>query len=125
MEAQLDRLCRGIAAQSGVAISLAYEKKYPPVINTAGAVTSAAGAARNMFGPENVTTEFAPSLGSEDFAYMLAAQSGCYAWIGAGEAVAGKMLHQPNYDFNDALLPLGASYFVAIAEEVLGRPTNR
>ena len=60
-----------------------------------------------------------------DFAYMLAAQSGCYAWLGAGPATPGKLLHQPNYDFNDALLPLGVRYFVSAVETVLGKPSNR
>jgi hippurate hydrolase len=64
-------------------------------------------------------------MGSEDFAYMLAAQSGCYAWLGAGPAVPGKLLHQPHYDFNDALLPLGVRYFVSVVETVLGKPSNR
>jgi metal-dependent amidase/aminoacylase/carboxypeptidase family protein len=95
------------------------------VVYTAQAVATAAEAARNVFGPDHVTTEFAPSMGSEDFAYMLAAQSGCYAWLGAGPAVPGKLLHQPNYDFNDALLPLGVRYFVSVVEAVLGKPSNR
>jgi hippurate hydrolase len=64
-------------------------------------------------------------MGSEDFAYMLAARSGCYAWLGAGPATPGKLLHQPNYDFNDALLPLGVRYFVSVVEAVLGKPSNR
>jgi len=122
---RLARLCESIAQDTGLAISLAYEKMYPPVVNTAAAVATAADAARNVFGLDNVSTEFSPSMGSEDFAYMLEAQSGCYAWIGAGPAERGRMLHQPRYDFNDALLPLGASYFVSIVEAILGKPSNR
>ena len=125
MAARLSRLCESVAQDTGLTISLAYEKKLPPVINTAPAVAIAADAARNVFGPDNVTTEFSPSLGSEDFAYMLEAQSGCYAWIGAGPAERGRMLHQAHYDFNDALLPLGVRYFVSIVEAVLGKPSNR
>jgi amidohydrolase len=122
---RLARLCRTVGEDCGVEVALDYQKGYPPAVNTAPAVATAAGAARNVFGPDNVTTEFAPSMGSEDFAYMLAAQSGCYAWLGAGPAVPGKLLHQPNYDFNDALLPLGVRYFVSVAEAVLGKPSNR
>ena len=125
VETRLARLCESIAQDTGLAISLAYEKMYPPVVNTAAAVATAADAARNVFGLDNVSTEFSPSMGSEDFAYMLEAQSGCYAWIGAGPAERGRMLHQPRYDFNDALLPLGASYFVSIVEAILGKPSNR
>jgi metal-dependent amidase/aminoacylase/carboxypeptidase family protein len=106
-------------------VSLDYRKGYPPAVNTAPAVAIAATAAGNAFGLDHVTTEFAPSMGSEDFAYMLSAQSGCYAWLGAGPGTPGKLLHQPNYDFNDALLPLGVRYFVSVVETVLGKPTNR
>jgi hippurate hydrolase len=122
---RLARLCRAVGEDCGVAVALDYQKGYPPAVNTAPAVATAADAARNVFGPDHVTTEFAPSMGSEDFAYMLAAQSGCYAWLGAGPAVPGKLLHQPNYDFNDALLPLGVGYFVSVVEAVLGKPSNR
>jgi amidohydrolase len=122
---RLKRLCRAVGEDCGVEVALDYQPGYPPAINTAPAVATAADAARNVFGPDNVTTEFAPSMGSEDFAYMLAAQSGCYAWLGAGPAVPGKLLHQPRYDFNDALLPLGVRYFVSVVEAVLGKPSNR
>jgi hippurate hydrolase len=125
VEARLARLCRAVGEDSGLDISLDYQKGYPATLNTAPAADIAADSARNAFGPDNVTTEFAPSMGSEDFAYMLAAQSGCYAWLGAGPAKAGSLLHQPNYDFNDALLPLGVSYFVSVTENVLGKPSNR
>ena len=119
------RLCRAVGEDTGLAVSLEYQQGYPPAVNTAPAVATAAAAARNVFGPDNVMTEFAPSMGSEDFAYMLTAQSGCYAWLGAGPATPGKLLHQPNYDFNDALLPLGVRYFVSVVEAVLGKPSNR
>jgi amidohydrolase len=125
VEARLARLCRAVGEDCGVTVSLAYEKGYPPTVNTAPAVAIAVDAAGNVLGPDNVATDFAPSMGSEDFAYMLAARSGCYAWLGAGPAVPGKLLHQPNYDFNDALLPLGVRYFVSVVEAVLGRPGNR
>ncbi len=125
VEASLRRLCGAIGEDTGLDVSLDYQIGYPPTVNTAPAVGIAADAARKLFGPDKVATEFAPSMGSEDFAYMLAAQSGCYAWLGAGPAAAGRLLHQPNYDFNDALLPLGASYFVSVVEAVLGRPSNR
>src|ERR1043166_3742272 len=122
---RLTRLCRAVGESTGIAVSVDYQKGYPPAINTAPAVAIAAAAAGNVFGPDRVTTELAPSMGSEDFAYMLAAQSGCYAWLDAGPATPGKLLHQPNYDFNDALLPLGVRYFVSVVETVLGKPSNR
>jgi len=122
---RLARLCRAVGESTGLNVSLDYQKGYPPAVNTGPAVAIAATAAGNAFGLDHVRTEFAPSMGSEDFAYMLAAQSGCYAWLGAGAATPGKLLHQPNYDFNDALLPLGVRYFVSVVETVLGKPSNR
>src|SRR5262249_29331275 len=106
VEAPPARLCRAVAEDTALDISLDYQKGYPPTVNTAPAVGIAADAARDVFGPDNVTTEFAPSMGSEDFAYMLAAKSGCYAWLGDGPAKDGRLLHQANYDFYTPLLPL-------------------
>ncbi len=58
-------------------------------------------------------------MGAEDFAYMLAERPGCYAWLGNGPGVGGCMLHSPHYDFNDELLPIGASWWVRLVEQEL------
>jgi len=58
-------------------------------------------------------------MGAEDFSYMLREKPGCYVWIGNGEAEGGCMLHNPRYDFNDAVLPLGVAYWVALVKRML------
>ena len=61
-----------------------------------------------------------PCMGSEDFAFMLQERPGCYLFIGNGGAAGGCLLHNPHYDFNDDILPLGASYWVQLVENGLG-----
>ena len=65
----------------------------------------------NLFGKDAVKTNMAPSMGAEDFAYMLEKIPGSYIWLGAGEGKSGCMLHNSKYDFNDDILPLGIAYW--------------
>jgi hippurate hydrolase len=60
-------------------------------------------------------------MGSEDFAFMLQAKPGCYVWLGAGRGADTPNIHSPQYDFNDDVLPIGASYWVTLAEQQLAR----
>ena len=60
-----------------------------------------------------------PSMGSEDFAYMLQEKPGSYIWIGNGDGEGSCMIHNPGYDFNDTVLPIGATYWVELAEHIL------
>ena len=123
----LSELCRqligdiaaGIAAAHGVGAKLDYQRGYPPLINTAAAVTCAIDAAASVVGREQVTTEFNPSMGCEDFAYMIATAGGAYTWIGAGEAGPGEGLHGDRYDFNDELVPIALRYWVNLARQTL------
>jgi metal-dependent amidase/aminoacylase/carboxypeptidase family protein len=66
-----------------------------------------------------VLTDLAPSMASEDFAYMLQEKPGAYTWLGSGPADNGKNLHSARYDFNDAILPVGVEYWVRLAHRVL------
>ncbi len=72
-----------------------------------------------LVGAENVLLDQAPSMGSEDFAFMLLEKPGAYIWIGNGTMEGGKGLHNPHYDFNDEVLALGASYWVALTQQHL------
>jgi len=112
-------IAKGIAAAHGVAGKLDYKRGYPPVINTAGAVACAVEAAASVVGRDQVRTEFAPSMGCEDFAYMIRTASGAYTWIGAGEAGPGEGLHGDRYDFNDAIVPIALEYWVNLVQQVL------
>jgi len=106
----------GIAGSMGASLRWHYERRYPPTVNSAEETEIAAGAAAEIVGADNLVREFTPSMGSEDFAFMLQARPGCYILIGNGVSSAG--LHNPHYDFNDEVLPIGASYWSRLVERV-------
>jgi hippurate hydrolase len=116
MEAAMERLCSGIAAAHGVQAALDYRRGYPPTINSEPEAAFSRRVLETLAGVNHVHTDLPPSMGAEDFSYMLRARPGCYIWIGNGHAEGGCMLHNPRYDFNDAILPLGASYWVRLVE---------
>jgi hippurate hydrolase len=119
IEAGIARICNGVAAAFGAQTALRYERRYPPTINTPREAAFAAEVMRSLVGRERVHTDLAPTMGAEDFAFMLQAKPGAYAWIGNGPGEGGCMLHNPRYDFNDEILPLGASYWVRLVEAFL------
>lgn len=94
---------------------------YPVTFNTEAESALALKAATAVVGHENIQTSPIPSMGSEDFAFMLQKKPGCYLWIGNGPSVNSCLLHNPNYDFNDEILPVGAAYWVKLAEVALVR----
>ena len=108
-----------------------FVRRAPPVVNHAHVANFAAEVMRSIVGDVQVRVQ-EPQMPSEDFAFMLQAKPGCYAFIGNGDGDhraighgAGPcMLHNPSYDFNDALIPLGATYWVRLAETWLGRPAG-
>ena len=118
-ERLIGEIANGTALAHAVTSELKYQRGYPPVINTADAVVHAVEAASSAVGGEHVLTEFSPSLGCEDFAYMVDAAGGCYAWIGAGDVAPGEGLHGDHYVFNDAIVPIVLRYWVSLVERVL------
>jgi len=120
IEAALERLAGGIAAAHGVQSHLDYRRGYPPTVNTATEAALCAEVAGAVAGAGNARRDLAPSMGAEDFSYMLREKPGCYVWIGNGMAEGGCMLHNPRYDFNDAILPLGVRYWVELVKRALG-----
>jgi hippurate hydrolase len=118
-EKLLREIAAGIAAGYGVASELEYRCGYPPLVNTPDAAALAAEAAAATVGRDQVATEFNPSLGCEDFAYMIGAASGCYAWIGAGDVGPGEGLHGDRYVFNDAIVPIVLRYWTSLVEQAL------
>jgi len=119
VEAAVHRVAEGIAAAHGIGAQVHYERRYPPTINDPAESERAASAAVLVVGEDNVDRDPAPSMGSEDFAFMLMEKPGCYVWIGNGPGEGGCGLHKPRYDFNDAILPVGASYWAKLVESVL------
>ncbi|MER8399897.1 amidohydrolase [Mesorhizobium sp. M1348] len=120
-ERLIGEIAQGIAAAHSLKARLDYRKGYPPLINTADATARAVEAAASAVGRENVMTEFSPSLGCEDFAFMIREASGCYAWIGAGEVGPGEGLHGDRYVFNDEIVPTVMRYYVNLVEQTLPR----
>lgn len=118
-ERRIREIAAGVASAMGVEISVRYERRYPATINTSDETGLAARAATAVVGPGGVHRDLPPSMGAEDFAFMLRHRPGCYVWLGAGAAQPGKTLHSPYYDFNDEILPIGASYWVRLAETAL------
>ena len=122
VEQRIRELCAGTALSHGATISVRYERRYPPTVNTSAEAELCASVAASLVGADRVKREFKPAMGSEDFPWMLQARPGAYMWLGNGTgSVGGCMVHNPGYDFNDAVLPVGAAYWVRLAETALGR----
>ncbi|WP_158933938.1 M20 aminoacylase family protein [Burkholderia sp. S171] len=119
VEKTLRRIADGVAKSHGVEIFIDYDHRCPPTVNAAGPVEFAALAATKVVGGDKVCRDMAPSMGCEDFAFMLAAKPGCYVWIGNGPGDGGCTLHNSHYDFNDEILPIGASYWCSLVETLL------
>ena len=119
LEPAIRRVAEGVCAAFGATMSLDYERRYPATVNTAAEAETAAAAAVAVAGAAAVDRAPMPSMGSEDFAFMLQARPGCYVWIGNGPGEGGCMLHNPHYDFNDDILPVGASYWARLVETAL------
>jgi amidohydrolase len=118
LEAAMKRIAGGIAAAMGCEMTLDYRRGYPPLVNSSAEVELAAAAMRAVVGPDRVTTDGIATMGSEDFAFMLEAKPGAYVFLGNG---TGPSLHNPRYDFNDDILPVGASYWATLIEQNLPR----
>lgn len=116
VEAELKRLAMGIAEAHGLTAELTYRRGYPPTINSLEEAEFCRAVAARVVGADQVRTDLPPSMGAEDFAYMLKERPGCYVWLGNGPGEGGCTLHNPRYDFNDAALPVGASYWVCLVE---------
>ncbi len=119
LERRIGEICDGLAAAHGASIDVAYRHGYPVLVNHADQTARAAEAARLTVGDDNVNDKQTPILGSEDFAYMLQARPGAYILLGQGDETCVHPLHHPEYDFNDAVLATGASYWAHLAEQEL------
>ena len=118
-ERRLKEIVTQVGAGLGVSSEITYTRGYPATINSAREAQFAAQVGERVFGKGNVITEHEPTMGGEDFSYMLQARPGAYVFLGQGGAPGGCFLHNPNYDFNDEVIPLGAGYLAALVEEAL------
>jgi hippurate hydrolase len=119
--ALLGEIAQGTATTHGAQAEVDYRYGYPATLNAGDSVPLAFAAARQLRAITATRDDLPPSMASEDFAYMLRACPGAYAWLGADGAAPGKPLHHPGYDFNDAVLPLGAGYWVSLVRTLLAR----
>ncbi|TAK43850.1 MAG: amidohydrolase [Betaproteobacteria bacterium] len=120
IERRLREIAENVARTFGATAKVRYERCYPPVVNSERETAFCAELLRGLVGAQNVNANTEPVMGSEDFAFMLQVKPGCYVFIGNGPGDGGCLLHNPHYDFNDTILPLGASYWVRLTERLLG-----
>ena len=122
MEAKFTALVTGIAAAFGATAEAVFDRGYPATVNEPTSTRRRPPRPRRRSparpGPGNA----APTMGGEDFSFMLNAKAGSYIMLGARRAArADVQVHHPRYDFNDAMLPVGASYWATLAEQLLPR----
>jgi amidohydrolase len=124
IEQRMQEMASGIAAGFNATVDFGFKRNYPPLVNHPEQTAMAIDAMRAVVGTDKVDANVEPTMGAEDFAFMLQARPGCYVFLGNGEGdhrAAGHglgpcQLHNASYDFNDHLLPIGASYWIRLAE---------
>ncbi|AIY43710.1 Catalyzes the cleavage of p-aminobenzoyl-glutamate to p-aminobenzoate and glutamate [Collimonas arenae] len=127
IEARMREVAQHTAAAFGAEVTFRFHRNYPPLVNHAKETAFAVEVLQAMVGSDNVNPQVEPTMGAEDFAFMLQNKPGCYVFIGNGEGAHRDSghglgpcnLHNASYDFNDDLLPIGASYWVNLAETYL------
>ena len=127
MEQRMRDIATHTAAAFGAKVEFNFKRNYPPLINHVKETAFAVEVLQDMVGAANVNAKVEPTMGAEDFAFMLQVKPGCYVFLGNGEGEHRDMghglgpcnLHNPSYDFNDDLLPIGATYWVRLAEALL------
>ena len=121
VESRLRALCEGIAAGFGASAVVNYERVYPATVNTLPEARFAGDVAATLVGEEHVIRDMPPSMGGEDFSFMLQVRPGAYMRLGQGGR-EGAFLHNSRYDFNDEILPLGAALHASLVEQALPVP---
>ena len=121
VERRLSEMCSAVASGFGASATVLYERSYPATINSPAEAHFAADVATRLLGPERVVRDLEPSMGSEDFSFMLQVKPGAYFRIGQGEenGVGSCFLHNTRYDFNDEILPLGSALHASLVEQAM------
>ncbi len=119
VERRLNELCSAVALGFGATATVNYERIYPATINSATETRFAGDVAESLVGPDHVVRDLEPSMGSEDFSFMLQVKPGAYMRLGQGaeNGVGSCLLHNTRYDFNDDVLPLGAALYAGLVEQ--------
>ena len=124
IERRMEEIANGVATGFNASVDFGFKRNYPPLINHPEQTAFAVEAMRAVVGEQNVNTAVEPTMGAEDFAFMLQAKPGCYVFIGNGDGehragghgLGPCQLHNGSYDFNDQLLPIGASFWARLVE---------
>ncbi|KRB88614.1 M20 aminoacylase family protein [Noviherbaspirillum sp. Root189] len=127
IESRMRNIAQHTAAAFDASIDFRFHRNYPPLVNHAKETAFAIDVMKSVVGEDRVDAQVEPTMGAEDFAFMLQEMPGCYVFIGNGEGghrtvghgLGPCNLHNPSYDFNDELLPLGATFWVRLAEAFL------
>ena len=114
---RIETVAKMAAKVTGCEVSMEIRQGYPPTINHEADALFARGIISDVLGPEGLQTDLTPAMCAEDFSYMLQEKEGAYIWLGAGKESVN--LHSPLFDFNDDLLPMGASLWVRVVEAKL------
>jgi hippurate hydrolase len=120
IEEGMRRIAKGVAAAHGVEVELDYDRRYRATVNDSNEAQIALKAMEKTVGSDQVLCDLPPTMGAEDFGWMLAACPGAYAMIGNGtDGAHGRALHNPGYDFNDGIIRTGVRYWVNLVRELL------
>ncbi|MEL6220283.1 MAG: M20/M25/M40 family metallo-hydrolase, partial [Pseudomonadota bacterium] len=120
MEARMRALAAHIAEGFGAVAEIDYRRNYPPTINPSAETALASEVAEALTGTP-VRTGLAPCMAAEDFSFMLGEVPGHYIWMGVDQdGHTPAKLHHPDYDFNDAAIPYGVGYWLALVDRLLG-----
>ncbi|MEQ8817493.1 MAG: M20 aminoacylase family protein [Thalassobaculum sp.] len=121
IEQRIRALCDGVGRAFGCEVEVEYRRGYNAVINPAETAGIVADVADQVVGPKMVERDTAPIMASEDFAFFLSERPGAFLWLGGGAPGKDYGLHHPMYDFNDEVLPVGASFWAKLVETQLAR----
>ncbi len=119
IEKNMKQILNGICDAYGAKAEFKYERRYAATVNSPDETDEAIATAQELVGVAAVDTDTVPVMGAEDFSWMLKERPGCYIMIANGAGEGSCHIHNPNYDFNDRILPLGASYWARLAERIL------
>jgi hippurate hydrolase len=121
LEARYREIVTGVARAMGGSAECSFTRAYPATVNEPESTAIAARAAATVVGEARARPLPQPTMGGEDFSFMLNECPGAYLFLGGGKGEGDAMVHHPKYDFNDAILPIGASWFATLAEQELSR----
>ena len=121
LERRVREIATGIGTAFGATVEVMFQRAYPATVNEAESTRLARDAALAVAGPDRVHEMPKPTMGGEDFSFMLNVKDGAYLMLGGGRTESDPQVHHPLYDFNDEILPVGASYWAMLAERLLPR----